>query len=110
VAAEDKNFYQHKGIDESGVIRAFVGNLAQSRRLQGGSTITQQIAKNLLVGPRLLGHRARGAGVFRKINEDPGSERMYRPACRPLMLVSHPALPRVIDVASLCRAFLDSTD
>lgn len=53
VAAEDKNFYQHKGIDESGLIRAFVGNLAQSRRLQGGSTITQQIAKNLLVGDDL---------------------------------------------------------
>jgi hypothetical protein len=32
------------------------------------------------------------------------------PASRLLMLVSHPALPRVIDVASLCRAFLDSTD
>src|SRR5262245_38828679 len=53
VAAEDKNFYQHKGIDESGLIRAFVGNLAQSRRLQGGSTITQQIAKNLVVGDDL---------------------------------------------------------
>src|SRR5262245_23921644 len=57
VAAEDKNFYQHKGIDESGVIRAFVGNLAQSRRLQGGSTITQQIAKNLLVGDELTYER-----------------------------------------------------
>jgi penicillin-binding protein 1A len=53
VAAEDKNFYQHKGMDESGLIRAFIGNLAQSRRLQGGSTITQQIAKNLLVGDDL---------------------------------------------------------
>src|SRR5262252_2328180 len=57
VAAEDKNFYQHKGLDESGVIRAFVGNLAQSRRLQGGSTITQQIAKNLLVGEDLTYER-----------------------------------------------------
>jgi penicillin-binding protein 1A len=57
VAAEDKNFYQHRGIDESGVIRAFVGNLAQSRRLQGGSTITQQIAKNLLVGDELTYER-----------------------------------------------------
>src|SRR5262245_4196690 len=53
VAAEDKNFYRHRGIDESGLIRAFVGNLAQSRRPQGGSTITQQIAKNLLVGDDL---------------------------------------------------------
>jgi penicillin-binding protein 1A len=50
VAAEDKRFYQHKGIDERGVIRAFVGNLAQPGRPQGGSTITQQVAKNLLVG------------------------------------------------------------
>ena len=57
VAAEDKNFYQHRGIDESGLIRAFVANLAQSRRLQGGSTITQQIAKNLLVGDELTYER-----------------------------------------------------
>src|SRR5262245_38176506 len=57
VAAEDKNFYQHRGIDESGVIRAFVGNLAQSGRPQGGSTITQQIVKNLLVGEDLTYER-----------------------------------------------------
>ena len=50
IAAEDKRFYQHKGVDERGVIRAFVGNLAAPGRPQGGSTITQQVAKNLLVG------------------------------------------------------------
>src|SRR5213079_230547 len=50
VAAEDKRFYQHKGIDERGLIRAFVANLAQPGRPQGGSTITQQVVKNLLVG------------------------------------------------------------
>jgi membrane carboxypeptidase/penicillin-binding protein len=50
VAAEDKRFFEHRGIDERGVIRAFVGNLAQPGRPQGGSTITQQLAKNLLVG------------------------------------------------------------
>src|SRR5882757_7486461 len=41
------------GIDERGLIRAFIGNLAQSGRPQGGSTITQQIVKNLLVGEDL---------------------------------------------------------
>jgi penicillin-binding protein 1A len=41
VAAEDKHFYEHKGVDERGLIRAFIGNLAHSGRLQGGSTITQ---------------------------------------------------------------------
>src|SRR5262245_8958429 len=50
VAAEDKRFFQHRGIDERGLIRAFVGNLTQPGRPQGGSTITQQVAKNLLVG------------------------------------------------------------
>jgi membrane carboxypeptidase/penicillin-binding protein len=50
VAAEDKRFLQHRGIDERGIIRAFVGNFAASGRPQGGSTITQQVAKNLLVG------------------------------------------------------------
>jgi penicillin-binding protein 1A len=57
LAAEDKRFYQHKGIDERGLIRAFVGNLAQSGRPQGGSTITQQIVKNLLVGNDLTYER-----------------------------------------------------
>src|SRR5205809_765787 len=50
VAAEDKRFYEHRGIDERALIRAFLGNLAQSGRPQGGSTITQQVVKNLLVG------------------------------------------------------------
>src|SRR6516165_8465792 len=57
LAAEDKRFYQHKGIDERGLIRAFIGNLASSGRPQGGSTITQQIVKNLLVGEDLTYER-----------------------------------------------------
>jgi membrane carboxypeptidase/penicillin-binding protein len=50
VAAEDRRFYQHRGVDERGIIRAFIGNLAAPGRPQGGSTITQQVVKNLLVG------------------------------------------------------------
>jgi len=50
IAAEDKRFYEHKGVDERAVIRAFIGNLTQPGRPQGGSTITQQVVKNLLVG------------------------------------------------------------
>ena len=57
IAAEDHRFYQHKGIDERGLIRAFIGNLASSGRPQGGSTITQQIVKNLLVGDDLTYER-----------------------------------------------------
>jgi penicillin-binding protein 1A len=57
VAAEDRRFFQHHGVDERGVIRAFVGNLGDNGRPQGGSTITQQIVKNLLVGNGLTYER-----------------------------------------------------
>jgi membrane carboxypeptidase/penicillin-binding protein len=57
LAAEDKRFHQHRGIDERGLIRAFIGNLTQSGRPQGGSTITQQLVKNLLVGDDLTYER-----------------------------------------------------
>ena len=52
LAAEDRNFFQHGGIDVSGIARASIKNvfnLASGRRLEGGSTITQQVAKNVLL-------------------------------------------------------------
>ena len=52
IAAEDKNFYQHPGIDLYGIGRAtmlYVENYGSSRRPQGASTITQQVAKNFLL-------------------------------------------------------------
>jgi penicillin-binding protein 1A len=50
VSAEDKRFYQHSGIDERGLIRAVLADLAKSGHPEGASTITQQVVKNLLVG------------------------------------------------------------
>jgi penicillin-binding protein 1A len=50
IAAEDRRFHEHHGVDERGIIRAFLGNLGASGRPQGGSSITQQVVKNLLVG------------------------------------------------------------
>ncbi len=49
IAAEDKRFYQHRGVDDRGLVRAFLNNLTQGHR-EGGSTITQQLVKNMLVG------------------------------------------------------------
>lgn len=49
IAAEDKNFYQHHGLDYIGIVRAMVHNLKNPGQLQGASTITQQVAKNLLL-------------------------------------------------------------
>src|SRR3984957_11051693 len=50
VAAEDKRFYQHAGIDERGLIRAAVSDMGRTGHPQGASTITQQAVKDLLVG------------------------------------------------------------
>ena len=52
LSAEDKNFFRHPGVDAKGVIRAFKNNLfnlLNSKRLEGASTITQQVAKNFLL-------------------------------------------------------------
>ena len=51
LAAEDANFEQHGGIDIQGVARAVIRNLAQGRYAMGGSTITQQLARNLFLSP-----------------------------------------------------------
>lgn len=47
VAAEDDKFFSHFGVDVTGIIRAMISNLKAGRVVQGGSTITQQAAKNL---------------------------------------------------------------
>lgn len=52
LAAEDKNFYEHIGIDPLGVVRAVITNIkniGKGRRMVGASTITQQVAKNFLL-------------------------------------------------------------
>ncbi len=50
IAAEDKNFYTHNGVDPEGVARAVMILVQGSKHVQGASTITQQVAKNFLVG------------------------------------------------------------
>lgn len=49
MATEDRRFYSHFGLDLIGLARAFVANVRAGRVVQGGSTITQQVAKNLFL-------------------------------------------------------------
>lgn len=49
LAIEDRRFYKHFGLDPEGLMRATVVNLVKGRVVQGGSTITQQLAKNLFL-------------------------------------------------------------
>jgi membrane peptidoglycan carboxypeptidase len=50
VATEDKNFWSNQGVDVVGIIRALLTDLENGRVVEGGSTITQQLIKNLIVG------------------------------------------------------------
>lgn len=49
IAAEDDTFFEHKGINLQALIRAFIANMRAGRNVQGGSTITQQVAKTLIL-------------------------------------------------------------
>ncbi|HYE89488.1 MAG TPA: transglycosylase domain-containing protein, partial [Terriglobales bacterium] len=61
LAAEDHRFFDHAGVDLRGLLRAAWTNLRGGRVLQGGSTITQQLVKNRLLGPQRT--------FARKVNE-----------------------------------------
>ena len=51
IAIEDRRFYHHFGVDVWGVLRALTRNVMAGHTVQGGSTLTQQLAKNLFLSP-----------------------------------------------------------
>ncbi|MBM4353100.1 MAG: hypothetical protein FJ109_04780 [Deltaproteobacteria bacterium] len=68
LAAEDDNFYEHEGVDWLAVARALAVDVLSGAMVQGGSTLTQQLAKNLYVGrQRSLVRKVREALMARKI-------------------------------------------
>ncbi len=70
LAAEDDNFYQHEGIDYYGIARAFIVNLKEGRLVQGGSTITQQVAKSFLLSKeRTISRKVKDLLLARKIEQ-----------------------------------------
>ena len=73
LSAEDKNFYEHAGIDVMGIARAVAVNVRNSgsgRRPVGASTITQQVAKNFLLTEEVSNERKEGGVSYeRKMKE-----------------------------------------
>ena len=67
IAAEDRRFFEHGGIDYRGILRAAGANLRAGEVAQGGSTITQQVAKSFLSTERTLERKIREAILARRI-------------------------------------------
>ncbi len=70
VASEDARFFQHKGLDLFSITRAFLKNLVAREIVQGGSTITQQVAKSIYLSPeRTIIRKIREAILAYKIDQ-----------------------------------------
>jgi penicillin-binding protein 1A len=70
VAGEDARFFQHKGLDYLAILRALLRNIFSGEIVQGGSTITQQVVKSLLLSPeKSFGRKIREAILAYKIEK-----------------------------------------
>ena len=70
LAAEDARFYEHAGLNYLGMLRALAHNLRTPGSLQGGSTITQQVVKNVLLTPeRTFSRKAKEVILARRIEQ-----------------------------------------
>lgn len=77
VAAEDRRFWTHKGVDLQGLARAAWVNLVEGGVSQGGSTLTQQLVKNLIVGnERSYERKLREAVLAYRLDQELGKERV----------------------------------
>jgi penicillin-binding protein 1A len=75
LAIEDRRFYQHEGVDRTAVLRAIIANLRAGETVQGGSTITQQLARNLFLTPsqtinRKLREMVLASRIERRLTKD----------------------------------------
>ena len=70
IAAEDARFFEHPGLDFFSILRAFIKNLWEGDVVQGGSTITQQVAKSLLSPEKTLKRKAKEAILAYRIEKN----------------------------------------
>ena len=70
VSAEDADYFQHGGLNYRGMVRAFLEDVLRGRRAQGGSSITQQVVKNLVLSPeRTMRRKVQEIILARQLSE-----------------------------------------
>jgi len=70
VSAEDADYFQHGGLNYRGMVRAFLEDVVRGRRAQGGSSITQQVVKNLVLSPeRTMRRKVQEIILARQLSE-----------------------------------------
>jgi len=75
IAIEDERFYQHKGVDYEGVVRAAIKNVTSRRTVQGGSTITMQLVRNLYISrERTYARKIRDAKLAEQLENEHSKE------------------------------------
>ena len=79
VAIEDKRFYSHSGVDYEGILRAAVKNLQEGEIVQGGSTLTQQLVRNLYIGRDVSWERKTKEACLALKLEDEGLPNLWGP-------------------------------
>ena len=106
LAAEDRRFYRHPGIDLRAVLRATVTNLRRGRVRQGGSTITQQLARMLFFSnDRTWGRKLRESGVALMI-ETQYTKRQILEAYLNAVYMGHDGDVAIYGVEAASRHFL----
>lgn len=75
LAAEDADFYEHEGLDYAGILRAVARDVLEGRAAQGGSTITQQVVKLMLLTPeRTISRKLRELILARRLENELSKE------------------------------------
>ena len=70
ITAEDERFFEHKGIDPLGILRAAITDISKGKVVQGGSTITQQLAKLIYLSPkRTIDRKLKELALARELEE-----------------------------------------
>ena len=79
VAVEDRRFYRHGGVDYEGIARALWRDLSEGEVVEGGSTLTQQLVRNLYISrERTVGRKLREACLAIQLNRKWSKQRILR--------------------------------